>query len=103
LALKSAHVWSLPPGTSPLSDEVVSALIPSWNFASFFTSVHTYYTNTYMGQGWTDLCESSGAASGDPFVPFDFIASLSGHRLWQHSFLLFGHCQWRPLAFHIPA
>jgi len=56
-----------------------------------------------MGQGWTDLCESSGAAGGDPFVPFDFIASLSGHRLWQHSFLLFGHCQWRPLAFHIPA
>ena len=56
-----------------------------------------------MGQGWTDLCESSGAAGGDPFVPFDFIASLSGHRLWQHSFLLFGHRQWRPLAFHIPA
>ena len=29
-----------------------------------------------MGQGWTDFCESSGAASGDPFVPFDFIASF---------------------------
>ena len=24
----------------------------------------------------TDFCESSGAASGDPFVPFDFIASF---------------------------
>ena len=24
----------------------------------------------------TDFCESSGTASGDPFVPFDFIASF---------------------------
>ena len=61
------------------------------------------YIHTYMGQGWTDFCESSGAASGDPFVPFDFIASFSGHRLWRHSFLLFGHRQWRPLSFHITA
>ena len=89
----------------------------------------------------TDFCESSGAASGDPFVPLDFIASFlwappvatqfsvlsqtfvkvqappvatllfhlisshhfSGHRLWRHSFLLFGHRQWRPLSFHITA
>ena len=51
----------------------------------------------------TDFCESSGAASGDPFVPFDFIASFFGHRLWRHSFLLFGHRQWPPLSFHITA
>ena len=59
--------------------------------------------HTYVPQGWTDFCESSGAASGDPFVPFDFIASFFGHRLWRHSFLLFGHRQWPPLSFHITA
>ena len=70
------------------------------------TYIHTYihtYMHTYVPQGWTDFCESSGAASGDPFVPFDFIASFFGHRLWRHSFLLFGHRQWPPSSFQITA
>ena len=29
--------------------------------------IHTYI-HTYMGQGWTDFCESSGAASGDRII-----------------------------------
>ena len=33
---------------------------------------------------------------------FHLISShhFSWHRLWQNSFLLFGHRQWRPLSFH---
>ncbi len=36
---------------------------------------------------------------------FHLISShlFSWHRLWRHSFLLFGHRQWRPLSFHITA
>ena len=36
---------------------------------------------------------------------FHLISShhFSWHRLWRHSFLLFGHRQWRPLSFHVTA
>ena len=46
----------------------------------FFSFHHIISLGTACGDSVfcsvTDFCESSGAASGDPFVPFDFIASF---------------------------
>ena len=44
----------------------------------------------------TDFCESSGAASGDPFVPFDFIASFLLAPPVATQFSVVGHRKCRP-------
>ena len=87
--------------TGPLQDHSRIRTLQNNTEQSLCTYIHAW--GTYIHRAGQTFVKVRAPPVATPL--FHLISShhFSGHRLWRHSFLLFGHRQWRPFSRHITA